>query len=272
MRAFAQSIANISQKPIHTQDTQLSSYDMLLSFGYFWQEIPAYRQLFVLHPLFMQSSSHTQSLRYEIGTEFGLSWLLAQSLSPLLDTSLPLSQELNSKLAKIDIGYLASETNIAEEECAEITAKALNAKSIGIILGKELALHPHAKDIALICGILGTSKKIHIIMPELKEILTPLQMPDVKLQICEELPESNGHFVYTLPLTPPCSSNILKLPPLFYPALGLKDNQRITLTFEDKSISAICKCKKDQKGTIALLYLSETMAVGYPYKKVEVIL
>ena len=112
MNTFAQLIANISQKPIKTD---VSNYTLLLSFGYLWQEplknpnIP----LFILHPLFapFNPSSQSRTLRYEIGTEFGVVWLLAYTLAPVLD----IKNNQITELEYIDIGFLSSETNLSEE-------------------------------------------------------------------------------------------------------------------------------------------------------------
>lgn len=268
MKAFVSLLANISQKPIKHD---VKGYDTLLSFGYFWQNLPDCKQLFALHPLFLFDNPSVQTLRYEIGTEFGVVWLLAHTLSSMLNASNPLTQDLQATLKHIDIGYLASESNLAEEELEGISDYLSHTQSpIGIVLGKELALHPHAEDIALICGILGASPYIDIIVPDFTENITLSTPPHLNLQICEDLPESNGNFIYALPST--LSTPTLKIPPLFAPALKLKDGQHITLNFESQSIKAICQCDKAQKGTIALLYLPQTHDIGYPYKKVEVIL
>ena len=268
MKAFASLISKISQKPVKKD---FANYDTLISFGYFWEDMPSCRQLFALHPLFMPENKSIQCLRYEVGTEFGIAWLLAYSLSPLLNTTNTFTQELKTKLQLIDVGYLSSETNLAEEELESIM-KYLNTlkKPLALILGKELALHPHAQDIALICGILGASDKIIIIMPEYEDSQDYATPQHISLELCEDLPESNGNFVYIMPSS--VTLNTLKIPPLFAPTLKLKDKQHITLNFESQHIEAICERDDTKKGTIALLYLSKIGDMGYPYKKVEVII
>ena len=268
MKAFATLIEHISQKPIKRDFTP---YDTLLSFGYFWHTLPSCERLFILHPLFVNENKTLQSLRYEVGTEFGVAWLLAHTLSHLLNVQTPLTQELQAKLQHIDVGYLSSESNLAEEELESITQYTKSIKKpLGIVLGNELALHQNAQDIALICGILARSSQIDVIMPELADSIHSYAECEPHLQICEDLPESNGHFVYILPTHTP--TNTLKIPPLFAPMLGLKDKQHITLCFESQCIEAICERDNTKKGTIALLCLPTTNDIGYPYKKVEVIL
>lgn len=273
MKDFASIIANISQKPIK-QD--ISPYRTLLSFGYFWEEQPQCTQLFALHPLFTQNWQNAKALRYEIGTEYGIAWLLADALTFLISTSNPLGKKCKDLLQELDIGYLTSESNIAEETLHTLSQYIKpQTQPLGIVLGSELSTHTHSKAIATIFGILSANEHVDIIMPELADSIMPKNpatqdINDTALQICEYLPESNGHFVFIHPHKQ--DSIILRIPPLFAPALKLQNQQRITLSFESRNINAICECDARLKGTIAILYLPQTHDIGYPYKNVEVIL
>ncbi|WP_052099829.1 MULTISPECIES: hypothetical protein [Helicobacter] len=282
IQSFATHIFQTSQKPIKKD---FADYDTILSFGYFWHTLPADKQLFVLHPLFINESKAIKSLRYEVGTEFGVMWLLAHTLLHLLEGEDSKTNELQTSLEQVDMGYLSSETNLAEEELEFITQHTqVSKKTLALVLGTELAFHPNARDIALICGILGKSRHIDIIMPEILDshidFKNTSNSTDSKaqntLQICEDLPESNGNFIYVLPYSNSAVSkdsiNTLTLPPLFAPALKLKSKQHITLSFESNRIDAVCECDNTKKGTIAMLYTSTLNNIGYPYKKVEVIL
>ncbi|MCX2717286.1 hypothetical protein OQH61_06000 [Helicobacter sp. MIT 21-1697] len=273
MTAFAQLIANIAQKPIQTD---VSNCALLISFGYLWQK-PLKNPntpLFILHPLFApcNPSSQSHTLRYEIGTEFGVVWLLAYILAPLLKKQSDNISKLKDKLKNLDVGFLSSETNLSEEELEQIREILCSSSSVGIVLGEELATHPHTQDIALVLGILGTSNKIEFIMPQLKNPIMPhsTHIENTTLSVCEELPESNGHFIYILPSN--ISMPILKTPPLFAPALKLNNQQKVVLKFESQHIPTSCEYDSTLKGTIALLYMPKTQDIGYPYKKVEVIL
>lgn len=282
MLDFAQSIANIANKPI-TKD--FGSFKSLLSFGYYWQAQDLEhlqdlgREIFILHPLFVDKHLCAEDLRYEIGTEFGVAWLLAYMLTPLLENT---SSALKDVLKTLDIGYLASESNIAEEELEEISAR-LHMQSFGIVLGSELAAHLNASEIAQILGTLGKCEAVHFIMPELTDSITPqIIESSVRSQLtaCEELPESNGHYVYMRPFSAHAAAQqdlpqaaqlpLLQCPPLFAPALKLQDNKRVRLCFEGKQIEALCMRAPQLKGTIALLYLPQAQIKGYPYKQVEV--
>ena len=97
--------------------------------------------------------------------------------------------------------------------------------------------------------------------------------------LCDELPESNGNFIYILPreFSQAGALPSLMLPALFAPALGLQNEQELTLCFEQTSLKARAQRHPSLKGTIALLTPNPesglgSESLGYPYKKVEVVL
>ena len=278
MKAFAGILSNISNKPIQTNST---SHKTLLSFGYLWEKIDTDSKLFILHPLPLLENNEqiTHFARYEVGTEFGVAWLLAHTLLSAFQPNgidSPLTSKLNDMLDKLDVGFLSSESNLAEEELEKLKIF-LNPSSFALVLGSELARHPNAKDIAHILGLLSKLTNIEIIMPELIDSISPSQSVEANLSPCEQLPESNGNFIYIMPKCDYVStidSPLLKAPPLFAPAFKLQDKTSITLGFESQQILTQCQYDSSLKGTIALLYLPDVSHInlGYPYKKVEVIL
>lgn len=282
MRAFAEILSNISNKPIQTT---LAGYTTLLSFGYLWEKIDVDSKLFILHPIPLlngldKNEQITHFARYEVGTEFGVTWLLVHTLLSAFQVSgadSTLISQLNDMLDNLDVGFLASESNLAEEELEKLKTFP-NPSSFALVLGAELAQHPDAKGIAHILGLLGRLTNIEIIMPELTNSIKPSQNLQAELSICEQLPESNGNFVYIMPK---CSVTdialdlpLLKAPPLFASTLKLQERRQVTLCFDSEHIIARCQYDNSLKGTIALLYLSNMSYanLGYPYKKVEVIL
>lgn len=285
---FAQILSNIANKPI---SKEISSH-ALLSFGYFWDNAfcddthannaqNKMHNVFILHPILhpIISEAHISQVRYEIGTEFGIAWLLAYGL---LTHHNALDSELQAKLETLDVGYLSSESNLAEEELEQIQNffSQEGRKGFGLVLGSELSTHKNATQIAHILGIICKNLDIDIFMPELNECIKPIENTQPELCVCEDLPESNGHFVYILPHSiasdyTSSHASMLYTPALFAPALKLKSDQNIQLAFENKHIQATCYTHSQLKGTIALLRLQPNtnyQALGYPYKKVEVIL
>lgn len=281
MKAFAEMLSNISNKPIQTTFT---NHKTLLSFGYLWEKIDTDSNFFILHPLPLRQKSEqiTHFARYEVGTEFGVAWLLAHTLLSTFSTNKldsSLTSQLNNMLDNLDVGFLSSESNLAEEELEKLKTF-LNPSSFALVLDAELAQHPNAKDIAHIFGLLSKLTDIQIIMPELTDSIQPSQSLEAQLSLCEQLPESNGNFIYIMPerscanIDLPLDSPLLKAPPLFAPALKLQDKRQVTLCFDLERITTQCQYDSSLKGTIALLYLPNvsSLNLGYPYKKVEVIL
>jgi len=90
----------------------------------------------------------TQFIKYEAGSEEGVTALLADTL---IGDSVD-NQELKDYLNDLDIGNLSAESNIGEEEL-EALAKSLNKKSgFTLVVGADLYNHPQAENIAKLLG------------------------------------------------------------------------------------------------------------------------
>lgn len=294
MKNFALALSNATQKPILND---FSPFQSLLSFGVFWQdsEVGAEAQAnmqaselkgratFALHPLFLpelESLRDSYALRYEVGTELGVAWLLAHALCHPLTTQDSILHDFSTLLDELDVGYLASESNLSEEELESLSKWFMARKStpLAIVLGSELALHRESKEICKLLALLSLTLQAHkvehsFILPELDERVLPSHAAEPSLPLpCHELPESNGNFIYIIESTQADSTPSLRAPALFAPSLRLQDSELITLSFESQHIKARYAPCPSLKGTIALLALPQARALGYPYKKVEVIL
>ena len=92
----------------------------------------------------------TQFIKYEVGSEEGVTALLAETL--LKERELP--KTIRTFLDELDIGYLSAETNIGEEEL-EMLAKSLHKKSgFSLVVGADLYAHPRAEQIAKLVALL----------------------------------------------------------------------------------------------------------------------
>jgi len=209
---FATQIANITQRNVfNTIEDKIKQqeYSALVSFGYFWQNDTFFRSPYVknarkivLHPIMCNVET---SLCYEIATEFGVVWLLAYFL---LDDKIK-AKEISFK--SIDIGYLSSETNLSEEEL-ENYIYSLNTSRILLVLGEEIAFHAKSKEIAELIGFVSRNLCIDVCMPNLARNISPQVKYEPKLIVCDELPESNGYFIYAIP----SKDNILLQAPAFF--------------------------------------------------------
>ena len=92
----------------------------------------------------------TQFVKYEVGTEDGVAALLAHTL--LAEADLPAS--IREVLDDLDIGNLSAESNIGEEELADIAMALYGRPQRSLVVGGDLYAHPNAEQIAKLLGLL----------------------------------------------------------------------------------------------------------------------
>ena len=92
----------------------------------------------------------TQFIKYEAGSEEGVSALLADTL--LKDVELP--TEIRSFLNDLDIGNLSAECNIGEEELETLRKSLIKKSGFSLIVGSDLYAHPRAEQIAKLVALL----------------------------------------------------------------------------------------------------------------------
>ncbi len=105
-----------------------------------------------MHPIEDSNISNivTQFIKYDAGSEEGVSALLADTL--LKNREVP--SEIRDILNELDIGNLSAETNIGEEELDDL-AKSLNKKvGYSLVIGADLYSHPRAENIARLLALL----------------------------------------------------------------------------------------------------------------------
>ncbi len=92
----------------------------------------------------------TQFVKYEVGTEDGVTALLADTL--LAGVALP--APIRGVLDDLDIGNLSAESNIGEEELADILSAVHGKTQRALIVGSDLYAHPRATQIAKLLALL----------------------------------------------------------------------------------------------------------------------
>jgi NADH-quinone oxidoreductase subunit G len=127
----------------------------------------------------------TQFIKYEVGSEEGVTALLADTL---IDSGL-VTDEFKDYLDDLDIGNLSAESNIGEEEL-EALAKSLKKKSgFSFVVGSDLYNHPKAENIAKLLGLIEKYSKFEV-------ILTPPATNALGVSlICELNDEVDGYSV-----------------------------------------------------------------------------
>lgn len=123
-----------------------------------------------LHPIFdtRVANAHSSSLKllqqqYEIGAELGVAVLLFKVLEPHISSLRELPAFLREFLDELDVGYIASESALAEEELETLAQILAHAKHASIVVGASFFSHPHAELIARILCAIGQLAGIGII-------------------------------------------------------------------------------------------------------------
>ncbi|NEW60077.1 ferredoxin, partial [Sulfurovum sp. bin170] len=92
----------------------------------------------------------TQFIKYEVGSEEGVSALLVDTL--LKDTPLP--DNIRAILDDLDIGNLSAESNIGEEELESLAKSLRKKRGFSLVVGSDLYAHPQATNIAKLLALL----------------------------------------------------------------------------------------------------------------------
>ena len=211
-----------------SMQARIADSDVLLVLGECWsnlapmleldsQQNPA-SQVVCLHPVFDTrlaradlSSPELLQQRYEIGAELGVVVLLLKALEPHLSSFQGLPEFLRGFLDELDVGHIASESSLAEEELEVIAQILAHAKCASIIVGASFFTHPHAELIAHTLCTIGQLGGIRIIPLDYGSAILPalessansllefgLDSSDVAeiLGLLVTIEEANGAYVY----------------------------------------------------------------------------
>jgi len=92
----------------------------------------------------------TQFIKYEAGSEEGVSALLVEML--LREIEVP--EAVKSFLADLDIGNLSAGSNVGEEELEALRKSLIKKSGFSLVVGSDLYAHPRAAEIAKILALL----------------------------------------------------------------------------------------------------------------------
>ena len=92
----------------------------------------------------------TQFIKYEAGSEEGVSALLVEML--LREIEVP--EAVKSFLADLDIGNLSAGSNVGEEEIEALRKSLIKKSGFSLVVGSDLYAHPRAAQIAKILALL----------------------------------------------------------------------------------------------------------------------
>ena len=105
-----------------------------------------------MHPLedLEMKNIVTQFIKYEAGSEEGVSALLAEML--LREVEVP--ETVKAFLSDLDIGNLSAESNVGEEELEALRKSLIKKSGFSLVVGSDLYAHPRAAQIAKILALL----------------------------------------------------------------------------------------------------------------------
>lgn len=215
-------------------------------------------RMFLLHPLNFNPYSNLSHFLYEVGCEEAVVALLVNALCPLCSQD----SRLQSFIQSLDIGNLASECNLSEEELEEITQSFSKRKSL-IILGKDLNTHQRAKNIGGILALLSQSlQEIEIVFLD----STPKEVEICqaqKIESIEDLESYDGLVVYLQYKS--LMEPVLEVSEQFSQASKTQKDIRIKVQFSQSEIEIEAKLQNNRelKGMVGILWIPKT----FPAKK-----
>ena len=99
----------------------------------------------------------SQYINNEVGSE-------EAALAMIADTFVEDKESQKDFFDSLDFGYLSGESNISEEELAELKANCIRKENPILLIGEDVINHPRAKNIALIAGYLQKSGLFKVVV------------------------------------------------------------------------------------------------------------
>ncbi|MBD5165528.1 hypothetical protein [Helicobacter sp.] len=228
---------------------------------------------FLLHPLNFNPYPNLSHFLYEVGCEEAIVALLANVFYNVYGGD----SEVQGFVQSLDIGNLASECNLSEEELEQI-ARSLVLQTSVIVLGKDLSTHKRARNIGRILALFCKAfPSIEIVFLEStsKDSMIPQREA---VESLEELECYDGLVAYLQqkPLTEP----ILEVSKQFSQVGKIQENSAIKVQFleSQKEMEAKLHHNADLKGMVGILWIPQAFDLKndwdlndtFCYKKVKV--
>jgi NADH-quinone oxidoreductase subunit G len=139
-------------------------------------------EVIYMHPIEDDSIKNivTSYIRYEVGTEEGVLAVLAN----LFVDKEKADNKTKSYLDELDFGYVSNESNISEDDVANLEKKALRKKSKVLIVGADAISHTNATSIA---KLVATLQKY----AEFKVVVIPTQTNTLGVSLICNLDKEN---------------------------------------------------------------------------------
>lgn len=205
-------------------------------------------------------------VRYEVGTEEGVVALLLYEFADKGADS-----KLDSFIKSLDYGYLSAESNVSEEELAELKNQIHTRKNPLLIVGEDITHHARKNSILNMLSALKSHSKFEVLCESLPQ--------DFVLESLANLPEHNGCMIFVVQDSNAnwgkSSGNLganptLKISREFARAWHLGDKQEIRFALDSQEICAICKLDEKFSGIIGILSGVRLESKSYPFKNIAI--
>ena len=115
-----------------------------------------------MHPMedALMQNTVTQMVKYEVGTEEGVMALLAQTLLKGAD----LAEADRALIDNLDEGYLSAESNVGDDEMAELERALKRAKNKTLVVGSDLLAHERAENIARFAALIEQHTEFSLVV------------------------------------------------------------------------------------------------------------
>lgn len=230
-------------------------------------------QVFLLHPLNFNPYPKLLHFLYEVGCEEAIVALLASAFYGISNGDL----ELKAFVESLDVGYLSSECNLAEEELGRIAQSFQSQKSV-LVLGRDLSTHKRARNIGKILALLSNAlHKIEIVFLESapQEIATHKK---TSIEALDALECYDGLVAYLQ--TKALKEPILEVSKQFSQVGKIQEESKIEVQLieSDKTIQVKLHKNMQLKGMVGILWIPQTLnfqdfwdlKYEFCYKKVKI--
>ena len=216
-----------------------------------------------MHPIEVDMENISKFVKYEAGSEEGVSLLLLNAFCANLDMG-----DLNNFIEELDIGYLSAESSVSEEELDEVVALVKSRSNNAIVVSDDIYTHEAVENIAAILANISKHTGISVValkpkFPTVSDnsaIFTKITEPDY-------LPSFDGVVVYNL--FGEC--NDLVGSEQFALAAKIQDGTIVHFDIDGVSFKKIFKLDNNLKGTIAINPTDNLEVLSsYRFKRIKI--
>lgn len=217
-----------------------------------------------MHPIdnFNLKPFYSQLIKYEVGSEEGISALLLNSFVSNSD------EKTKTFLDDLDLGYISAESSAGEEEFEEAFENSQKSKVKTLIIGNDLINHQRVENIVKLLAIFKKYSDFNLVVlnEELEKKIDSCK--DFDLEELEELKSFNGTLVYKLD----GNKDELIVSQTFANIAKVSNGNEVFVISKNEKIKRVLKIDENLHGTIAILKtkINEDIFNGYKYKQVKI--